>query len=140
MYKDERSLDNENHEDNRVSNSFNLELYSDSYHSSQVQVNKSDLSADYLNAQYLEQAKEISINKASKINIQKLAQQFPEGITEKVYERKDSNGDVSELTIVRIVVRGNKGDEYKKVKSKWGVSYFKNGGVITQNMWDTETN
>ena len=94
----------------------------------------------YLNAQYLEESKEISVIKASSINVQKLAQQFPQGITEKVYERKDSNGDVSELTIVRIVVSGNKGSEYKKVKSKYGVSYFKNGGIISQNTWDTETN
>ena len=140
MYQDELSLDGENHEDGRVSNSFNLELYADSYLSSQGQFNKSDLNSDYLNAQYLEEAKGVSVKKASSINVQKLAQQFPQGITEKVYERKDSNGDVSELTIVRIVVRGNKGDEYKKVKSKWGVSYFKNGGIITQNNWDTETN
>ena len=140
MYQDELSLDGENREDGRVSNTYNLEIYSDSYLASQGQFNKSDLNADYLNAQYLDESKEISVKKASSINIQKLAQQFPQGITEKVYERKDSNGDVSELTIVRIVVSGNKGSEYKKVKSKFGVSYFKNGGIISQNTWDTETN
>jgi len=89
---------------------------------------------------FLEESKEISVKKASSINTQKLAQQFPQGITEKIYERKDSNGDVTELTIVRIVVSGNKGSEYKKVKSKYGVSYFKNGGIISQFIWDTETN
>ena len=78
--------------------------------------------------------KAFSVKKASSVNIQKLAQQFPQGITEKVYERKDSNGDVSELTIVRIVVSGNKGSEYKKVKSKYGESYFKNGEVIPESM------
>ncbi|MBL6868575.1 MAG: hypothetical protein ISQ99_00780, partial [Flavobacteriales bacterium] len=140
MYQDELSLDGENREDGRVSNTYNLEIYSDSYLSSQGQFNKSDLNKDYLNAQYLEESKGISVKKASSINVQKLAQQFPQGITEKVYERKDSNGDVSELTIVRIVVSGNKGSEYKKVKSKYGVSYFKNGGIISQNTWDTETN
>ena len=140
MYQDELSLDGENREDERVSNNYNLEIYSDSYLASQEQYNKSDLNADYLNAQYLEESKEILVKNASSNNIQKLAQQFPQGITEKVYERKDSNGDVSELTIVRIVVSGNKGSEYKKVKSKYGVSYFKNGGIISQNTWDTETN
>ena len=82
---------------------------------------------------------EIKAHNSSK-NIQKLAQFFPEGVTEKVYEQKDSNGDVVEVTIIRIVVRGNKADEYKKVRSKWGVGYFKNGGVISQNTWDTESN
>ena len=140
MYQDELSLDGENREDGRVSNTLNLEIYSDSYLANQGQFNQSDLNADYLTAQYLEDSKGISVNKASSINVQKLAQQFPQGVTEKVYERKDSNGDVSELTIVRIVVTGNKGSEYKKVKSKYGVSYFKNGGIISQNIWDTETN
>ena len=140
MYQDELSLDGENREDGRVSNTFNLEIFSDSYLVSQGQFNKSDLNTDYLNAQYLEESKGISVKKASSVNVQKLAQQFPQGITEKIYERKDSNGDVSELTIVRIVVSGNKGSEYKKVKSKYGVSYFKNGGIISQNIWDTETN
>ena len=140
MYQDELSLDGENREDGRVSNTYNLEIYSDSYLASQGQFNKSDLNSDYITAQFLEESKGISVKKASSINIQKLAQQFPQGITEKVYERKDSNGDVSELTIVRIVVSGNKGSEYKKVKSKYGVSYFKNGGIISQNTWDTETN
>ena len=140
MYQDELSLDGENREDGRVSNTYNLEIYSDSYLATQGQFNKSDINSDYLNAQYLEDSKGISVKKASSINVQKLAQQFPQGITEKVYERKDSNGDVSELTIVRIVVSGNKGSEYKKVKSKYGVSYFKNGGTISQNTWDTETN
>ena len=140
MYQDELGLDGENREDGRVSNNYNLEIYSDSYLASQGQFNKSDLNTDYLNAQYIEESKGISVKKASSINVQKLAQQFPQGITEKVYERKDSNGDVLELTIVRIVVSGNKGSEYKKVKSKYGVSYFKNGGIISQNTWDIETN
>jgi len=140
MYQDELSLDGENREDGRVSNTYNLEIYSDSYLASQGQFNKSDLNTDYLNAQYLEESKGISVKKASSINVQKLAQQFPQGVTEKVYERMDSKGDVSELTIVRIVVRGNIGSEYKKVKSKYGVSYFKNGGIISQNIWDTDTN
>ena len=140
MYQDELALDGENREDGRVSNTFNLEIYSDSYLASQGQFNKSDLNSDYLTAQFLEDSKGISVKKASSTNTQKLAQQFPQGITEKIYERKDSNGNVTELTIVRIVVSGNKGSEYKKVKSKYGVSYFKNGGIISQNIWDTETN
>ena len=136
MYQDELALDGENREDGRVSNTFNLEIYSDSYLASQGQFNKSDLNSDYITAQFLEESKGISVKKASSINTKKLAQQFPQGITEKIYERKDSNGDVTELTIVRIVVSGNKGSEYKKVKSKYGVSYFKNGGIISQFIWD----
>ena len=74
------------------------------------------------------------------VNTQKLALEYPEGITEKMFQRTNSRGDIIEVTILRIVVRGNKGDEYKKVKSKWGESFFKNGGITTEYVWDTETN
>ncbi len=73
-------------------------------------------------------------------NRQKLATQYPEGITEKMFERRNGRGDVIEITILRIIIKGVKGDEYKKVSAKWGTNYFKNGGVISEYIWDTETN
>jgi hypothetical protein len=73
-------------------------------------------------------------------NLQKLATQYPEGITEKMFERRNGRGDVIEVTILRIIVKGLKGDEDKKVSAKWGINYFKNGGVISEYIWDTETN
>jgi hypothetical protein len=117
-----------------------LESYNNNYYSSVEKFTQNDKDADYFNAQQLDNAKSRMVNLNSIKNIQKLAQLFPEGVTEKIYEQKDSNGDVSVVTIIRIVVKGNKGDEYKKVRSKWGIGYFKNGGVISQNIWDTETN
>lgn len=73
-------------------------------------------------------------------NQQKLATQYPEGITEKMFERRNGRGDVIEVTILRIIIKGVKGNEYKKVATKWGTNYFKNGGVISEYIWDTETN
>ena len=140
MYKDDLDISNEGKEDNRIFNVSDLENYNDSYYYSQGNRSEYDSDSDYLTAQFLDNSKGISVNHNSSKNIQKLAQFFPEGVTEKVYEQKDSNGDVVEVTIIRIVVRGNKGNEYKKVRSKWGVGYFKNGGVISQNTWDTESN
>ena len=140
MYIDDLDISNEGKEDNRIFNVSDLENYNDSYYYSQGNSSEYDSDSDYLTAQFLDNSKGISVKHNSSKNIQKLAQFFPEGVTEKVYEQKDSNGDVVEVTIIRIVVRGNKGDEYKKVRSKWGVGYFKNGGVISQNTWDTESN
>ncbi|MCB9189858.1 MAG: hypothetical protein H6599_11335 [Flavobacteriales bacterium] len=73
-------------------------------------------------------------------NIDPLANQYPEGVTEKTFQRTNNLGEVVEITILRIVVRGNKADEYKKVTSKWSTAYFKNGGIINEYIWDTETN
>ncbi len=72
-------------------------------------------------------------------NVDPLAKQYPEGITEEMYQRKNNMGEVIEVTILRIVVNGNKADEYKKVTTRWTTNYFKNGGIITQHIWDTET-
>ena len=140
MYKDDLDISNEGKEDNRIVNVSDLENYNDSYFYSQGNSNQYDSDSDYLTAQFLDNSKSITVNHNSSKNIQKLAQFFPQGVTEKVYEQKDSNGDVVEVTIIRIVVKGNKGNEYKKVRSKWGIGYFKNGGVISQNTWDTESN
>ena len=71
---------------------------------------------------------------------QQLALEYPEGITEKMFQRKNTRGDVIEVTIIRIVIRGSQGDEYKKVTSKWGSYYFKNNLVISEYIWDSETN
>ena len=140
MYKDELEIQSENQEANRTSNISSLEFYNDSYLSNNQQENTSDINADYVNSQNLNLLKEVSGKYNSSNNISKLAQQFPEGITEKIYERKDVNGYVLELTVVRIVVNGNDASEYKKIKSKTAVNYFKNGGIISHNIWDTETN
>ena len=140
MYRDDLDIANEGREDSRTENVNDLESYNNNYYSSVEKFNQNDNEADYFNAQQIDNAKSRMVNLNSVKNIQKLAQLFPEGVTEKIYEQKDSNGDVSVVTIIRIVVKGNKGDEYKKVRSKWGIGYFKNGGVISQNIWDTETN
>ena len=140
MYRDDIDVANEGREDSRTENVNDLESYNNNYYSSVEKFSQNDNEADYFNAQQLDNAKSRMVNLNSIKNIQKLAQLFPEGVTEKIYEQKDSNGDVSVVTIIRIVVKGNKGDEYKKVRSKWGIGYFKNGGVISQNIWDTETN
>ena len=93
-----------------------------------------------MNAQQVEKAKSLNATSNSELNTQQLALDYPEGVTEKLFERKNTNGQVIEITILRIVVRGNKGDEYRKVKSKWGESFFKNGGATSEYIWDTETN
>jgi hypothetical protein len=64
---------------------------------------------------------------------------FPQGVTEEVYTRKDADGNVSEVTVRRIVVEGDYGNEYRKVVTKSGTYYFKNNRTITNQTWDMET-
>lgn len=62
-----------------------------------------------------------------------LANQYPQGVTEESYT------EGNKVIIRRIVVQGNKADEYKKVIAKAGTSYFKNGLSITGWVWARDT-
>ncbi len=87
----------------------------------------------------IEVIKSQKVTKFSDENQNYLASQFPEGITEKTFQRKDNDGNVIEVTTIRILVVGNKGAEYKKVASRWATNYFKNGRIISAQVWDTDT-
>lgn len=62
-------------------------------------------------------------------NRSKLAQEYPEGVTEESYT------EGNKVIIRRVVVNGNKADDYSKVIAKWGTFYFKNGQSITEAIW-----
>ena len=62
-----------------------------------------------------------------------LAQQYDQGVTEETYEEGNKK------IIKRVVVKGNKADEYKMVVAKSGTYYFKNGYSITKVTWKNET-
>lgn len=66
-------------------------------------------------------------------NRSKLAQEYPEGVTEESYT------EGNKVIIRRVVVNGNKADEYSKVIAKWGTFFFKNGQSITEAIWRKDT-
>jgi len=68
-----------------------------------------------------------------------LALLFPEGVTQKVYQTKNDFGEITSITVRRVVVVGNKGDDYMYKRSKSGSYYFKNGKSISESTWDLET-
>lgn len=63
----------------------------------------------------------------------KLAEDYPQGVTEESYT------EGNKVIIRRVVVNGNKADEYSKVIAKWGTFYFKNGQSITDAIWRKDT-
>ncbi|MCW5897869.1 MAG: hypothetical protein KIT10_01260 [Flavobacteriales bacterium] len=67
------------------------------------------------------------------INRSKLAQEYPPGVTEESYT------EGNKVIIRRVVVNGNRADEYSKVIAKWGTFYFKNGQSISEAIWSKET-
>ena len=80
----------------------------------------------------------LSVQKSDEIK-DGLALLFPEGVTQKVYQKKNKYGEITSMTVRRVVVIGNKGNDYLYKKSKTGSYYFKNGKSISEITWDLET-
>jgi hypothetical protein len=70
---------------------------------------------------------------ASEYSRSKLATEYPQGVTEESYT------EGNKVIIRRVVVNGNRADEYSKVIAKWGTFYFKNGQSVTNLIWTKET-
>ena len=140
MLEESRSTEFANSDINREMNATEVESYQDKQADDFGEKYQNDIRDDYTVDQKIDKIKSASPTALVDSYTQQLALEYPEGITEKMFERKNTRGDIIEVTILRIVIRGNKGDEYRKVTSLWGVYYFKNGGVISEFIWDSETN
>jgi hypothetical protein len=66
-------------------------------------------------------------------NRNQLASHYPQGVTEESYT------EGNKVIIRRVVVQGNKADEYSKVIAKWGSFYFMNGQSISERSWTVNT-
>lgn len=89
-------------------------------------------SADDRRANAKEQVDRTPVNQPrdfADYNRSSLAQRYPQGVTEESYT------EGNKVIIKRIVVQGNKADEYSKVIAKWGTFYFRNGQSITEQIW-----
>lgn len=63
-----------------------------------------------------------------------LGQQYSEGITQRTYN--EGQRKITE----RVVVKGDRGNEYRMVEHPWGGKfYFKNGTPISEETWKQET-
>lgn len=62
-----------------------------------------------------------------------LASHYPQGVTEESFTQGNN------IIIRRVLVQGNKVDEYRKVIAKWGTFYFKNGQSISEHIWSRST-
>lgn len=140
MLEDNRATEFANSDINREMNATEVESYQDKQSDNLGEKHQNDIRDDYIVDQKIDEIKSASPTGLVDSYTQQLALEYPEGVTEKMFERKNTRGDIIEVTILRIVIRGNKGDEYRKVTSLWGVYYFKNGGVISEFLWDSETN
>ncbi|MFK8039385.1 MAG: hypothetical protein AB8B74_13915 [Crocinitomicaceae bacterium] len=83
--------------------------------------------------------KDLNVKAITQAVKNELGNQYPEGVTEEVYQQKDEDGYLLSYVIRRVVVKGGEGNVYEKSQMKHGISYTKNGQVITQCAWQDQT-
>ncbi len=146
VYTENEMLDNERLSERtememiREMNATEIEAYQDKQSDIQGDAYSKDIRNNEKINNQIDELKAVNPTDAVDSYKDQIAIDYPEGVTERQHERRNGRGDVVEVTIIRYVVRGNNGDEYRKVVSRWGVYYFKNNAVISEYVWDSETN
>ena len=68
-----------------------------------------------------------------------LGDDYPEGVTQETFVTKDKDGLPVKVITRRIVVVEGRGVEYRRIETRNGVAYSKNGEAITENVWNKDT-
>ncbi len=68
-----------------------------------------------------------------------LGKKYPAGVTEEIYQTKDSRGLLQSYVVRRIVVIDGQGFVYEKTKTRFGTTYTKDGEPITETQWNEDT-
>jgi len=69
-----------------------------------------------------------------------LGKEYPEGVSQEVFQQKDENGIMKAVLTRRVVVQEGRGDVYVKTETVYATTYTKNGKSTTEYVWQQETN
>lgn len=83
---------------------------------------------------------DVSPKKITPVIANSLGEDFPEGVTQENYIRKDKDDLPIKIITRRIVVNEGKGDVYLRIQTRESVTYTKNGAPSTVIVWQKETN
>lgn len=68
-----------------------------------------------------------------------LGEDFPEGVSQETFVRKDDQDLPVKVVTRRIVVTKGRGEVYIRTQTKFGITYTKNGNPITKQSWINDT-
>ncbi|MCB0477938.1 MAG: hypothetical protein KDC84_07235 [Crocinitomicaceae bacterium] len=87
----------------------------------------------------IDQIKTAEIRDLSGKSANQLADDYPQGVTEEKFEKKNAKGVLIGYVTRRIVVQGDRGDVYEKIQTKFGTSFLKNGAPCTEFQFNNES-
>lgn len=64
-----------------------------------------------------------------------LGDEYPEGVSQENYVRKDKDGIPVRIVTRRFVIKDGRGDVYIRIQSRNGLTYSKNGMPVTEQSW-----
>jgi len=64
-----------------------------------------------------------------------LGDEYPEGVSQENYIRKDKDGIPVKIVTRRFVIENGRGDVYIRIQSRNGLTYSKNGMPVTEQSW-----
>lgn len=76
---------------------------------------------------------------ASPVIKNSLGEEYPEGVSQEVFQRKDENGIMKAIITRRVVVVEGRGDVYVKTETIDAITYSKNDVPINETVWQKET-
>lgn len=123
----------------RIKNEKKIENFEDRIEKNKVEIEKEDTKkADEAKA-LADKLMEIRNGQFTEKMANDLADKFPQGMTEDIYQQKNSKGEIIGFVVRRIVVSGDRGDIYVMRKNRFGTSFTKNGAPTNQYVWDNES-
>lgn len=92
------------------------------------------------NLQAQQSLNEVEQGQPKKVKIaNELGQEYPEGVSQEMFTRKDEAGLVTTVITRRIVVIDGHADVYVRTETKNGITYSKNNKPSLSHVWNSET-